>query len=309
MKITYGLENAIYVPGTVTTLGSYDGVHLGHRQILGKLAACKRKQNLARTVLMTFHPHPQQVLKRGGHEIELITTIDERLELLSELDIDETVVIEFTREFSQTSFIDFFRNIIVDRLGTKAMVVGFNHAFGKNREGDPEHLRQVAPKYGITIEELQPVLIDGVSISSTKIRNALKEGDLLSANAWLGRAYSFSGQVVHGDAVGRTLGFPTANLDVAKPKLIPADGVYAARVRHNDNVHQAALSIGTKPTTKADAERAIEVLLLDFDADLYGQTLTVECLQYLRPQEKFSSLEELRGAIALDVSTIRELKK
>ena len=307
MKITYGLENAERVPGTITTLGSYDGVHLGHQQILALLAQRKGEQGLARSVLLTFHPHPQQVLRRGGTEIELLTTIEERLELLSKLDIDETIVIEFTREFSQTTFIEFFKNIIVDRLGTKTMVVGFNHAFGKNREGDPEHLRQIAPEYGMTIEEVQPVLINGVSISSTKIRNALKAGELANANAWLGRPYSFSGKVIHGDAIGRTLGFPTANLKIPSPKLIPADGVYAATVTYNDRDYRGALSIGTKPTVKDTSERTVEVLLLDFEGDLYDKTLTVSLKQYLRPQRKYASIDELRTAIALDVQIIRSI--
>jgi riboflavin kinase / FMN adenylyltransferase len=307
VKITYGLKNAERVPGTITTLGSYDGVHLGHQQILAKLATRKRELGLARSVLMTFHPHPQQVLKRGGNEIELLTTIDERLALLSQLEIDETIVIEFTREFSQTTFIDFFKNIIVDRLGTAAMVVGFNHAFGKNREGDPEHLRQIAPEYGMTIEELQPVLINGVAISSTKIRNALKSSDLSSANAWLGRPYSFSGKVIHGDALGRTLGFPTANLEIATSKLIPSDGVYAATVDYDGRQFRGALSIGTKPTVTDAGERTVEALLLDFEGDLYDKTLTVSLKQYLRPQRKYSSLDELRAAIDLDVKVIRNI--
>src|SRR5437016_3158633 len=142
MKVTYGLENATHYAGTITTLGSFDGVHLGHRYILDEMARRKRELDLSRSVLLTFHPHPQEVLKRGGREIELLTTIEERLALLESLDIDETVVIHFTHTFSQTSFIDFFREIIHDRLGTSAMVVGFNHAFGRNREGDAEHLKK-----------------------------------------------------------------------------------------------------------------------------------------------------------------------
>lgn len=307
MKIIWGLENATHHPSTIATLGSYDGVHLGHQHILSRLAERKREAGLERSVLLTFHPHPQEILKRHGREIELLTTIEERLDRLEGKGIDETIVIKFSEAFSQTSYIDFFREIIATRLGTRAMVVGFNHAFGRNREGDADHLKQLAPQLGITIEEVEPVTVDGVSISSTKIRLALKGGDPGSANAWLGRPYAFGGRVVHGDALGRELGFPTANLEIPAPKLIPADGVYAARVHLNGRSYEAALSIGTKPTTHRDGARTVEVLLLDFDGDLYDRTLTVECHRFLRPQEQFRSLEELREAIARDVQVIREL--
>ncbi|MDP4198953.1 MAG: bifunctional riboflavin kinase/FAD synthetase [Bacteroidota bacterium] len=307
MKITWGLENATHDPSTITTLGSYDGVHLGHQFILSRLAERKREMGLSRSVLLTFHPHPQEILKRHGKEIELLTTIEERLALLEGKGIDEAIVIKFSEAFSQTSYIEFFREILVGRLGTRAMIVGFNHAFGRNREGDAAHLKQLAPQMGILIEEILPVTVDNVSISSTKIRTALKGGALGDANAWLGRPYAFSGRVVHGDALGRKLGFPTANLELPAPKLIPADGVYAARVILDGKRLQAALSIGTKPTIHSAGERTVEVLLLDFDGDLYDRTLTVECHRYLRPQERFRSLEELREAITRDIQVIREL--
>jgi riboflavin kinase/FMN adenylyltransferase len=307
LKITWGLENASYNERTIATLGSYDGVHLGHQKILERLCERKDELGLARSVLLTFHPHPQEVLRRNNPSIELLTTIEERLALIAEQGIDETVVIEFTKEFAQTSYIDFFQNTIVGKLGTKAMVVGFNHAFGKNREGDAEHLKQLAPRLGVSIEEVPPFVLNEVAISSTKIRNALQSNDLANANAWLGRPYSFSGTVIHDEAIGRELGYPTANLDVALPKLVPADGVYAARVFWRGNRHLAALSIGTKPTTHEGGERAIECLLLDFDGDLYNESLTVECLHYLRPQEKFADLESLKQAISSDVTAVRSM--
>ena len=311
MKVVWGLENATHNPKTVTTLGSYDGVHIGHQHILRRLGERKRELGLDRSVLITFHPHPQEVLQRDGRSIELLTTIDERLDLIAEQGVDEAVVIRFSREFAQTSYIDFFRDIIANKLGTQAMVVGFNHAFGKNREGDAAHLKSLAPELGISIEEVAPVIFEGTSVSSTKIRNALKSNDLANANAWLGHNYAFSGRVIHGDAVGRTLGYPTANLEVAAHKLIPADGVYSSTVRVLSTIHgtlgpayKAALSIGTKPTTHDNGERVIEALLLDFEGNLYDKTLTVECLRYLRPQEKFGSLDELKSAIAKDVAAL-----
>ncbi len=308
MKVTWGLENASHNPKTITTQGSYDGVHLGHQRILERLRARKKEFGLDRSLLLTFHPHPQEILRKSGAPVELLTTIDERLELLEKEGIDEVVVIKFTHEFSQTSYLDFFRKTIVGTLGSRAMVVGFNHAFGKNREGDADHLRRIAPAMGIAIEEVPPVAIDGISISSSKIRLALKTGDMPNANAWLGRPYALTGRVVHGDSLGKTLGFPTANLEVDSVKLIPADGVYAARAVIRGKRYQAALSIGSKPTIRSDGERTIETLLLDFDGDLYGEELRIECLGFLRPQEGFSSLDELKHAISRDVAVIRELE-
>jgi len=305
LKVTWGLENATHDPKTITTLGSYDGVHLGHQHILARLLERKKELGLNRSVLLTFHPHPQQVLRRNNLQLELLSTIDERLKLIEEQGIDETIVIRFTPEFSQTTYRDFFHNTIVGQLGTRAMVVGFNHAFGKNREGDAEHLKKVAPELGILIEEVSPVTIDGISISSSKIREALKAGELGNANSWLSRPYAFSGMVVHGDALGRVLGYPTANLVLDPIKLVPADGVYAASVMAGSKKYLAALSIGTKPTIHEGGERTIEALLLDFEGNLYGEQLTVECVRYLRPQDKFVSLDELKQAIGRDVIAIR----
>ncbi|MFI5201691.1 MAG: riboflavin biosynthesis protein RibF, partial [Candidatus Kapaibacterium sp.] len=270
--------------------------------------ARKKEFGLDRSLLLTFHPHPQEVLRKNGAPVELLTTIDERLALLEKEGIDEVVVIEFTREFSQTSYLDFFRKTIVDALGSRAMVVGFNHAFGKNREGDADHLKTIAHEMDILVEEVEPVSVDGISISSSKIRLALKTEDIANANAWLGRPYSLRGHVVHGDSLGKTLGFPTANLHLDPVKLIPADGVYAARAFVRDKAYVAALSIGTKPTIHADGKRTVEALLLDFKGDLYGQELRIECLRYLRPQEEFASLDELKLAIGRDVSVIREIE-
>jgi len=305
LHTTWGLENARFDPKTITTLGAYDGVHRGHRHILDRLLERKAELGLDRSLLLTFHPHPQEVLRRNNTSVELLTTIDERLELIAETGIDETLVIEFTKEFSQTSYLDFFHQTIVRALGSKAMVVGFNHAFGKNREGDAEHLKKIAPGMGIAIEEVGPVTVDGISLSSSKIRSALKERDITNANIWLGRPYTFSGRVVHGDALGRTLGFPTANLEVDPVKLIPADGIYEARVILDGKRWRSAVSIGTKPTTHENGVRAIEALILEFKGDLYDKILTVELLRYIRPQEKFGSLEELRQAIANDVAGMR----
>ena len=307
MKVTWGLENAEHNPKTITTLGSYDGVHLGHKRILARLRERKAELSLDHSVLLTFHPHPQEVLRKFSAAVELLTPIHERIALLENEGIDEVVVIKFTQEFSQTSYIDFFRDTIAKSLGTRAMVVGFNHAFGKNREGDAEHLKKIAPEMGIVVEEVQPVSVNGISVSSSKIRAALKAGDIANANEWLGRPYLLEGHVIHGEAIGKELGFPTANLFIDKTKLVPSDGVYAAQAWINGKKFKVALSIGTKPTIRDGGDRVVESLLIDFDGDLYGQVLKIECITYLRPQEKFSSIEELKSAMTRDVSVIREI--
>ena len=307
MKVTWGLENGTFNEKTVTTLGSYDGVHLGHRRILERLRAVKKEQHLDRSLLITFHPHPQEVLRKNDTSVELLTTIEERIALLEKEGIDEVIIIKFTKEFSQTTYLEFFHNVLVNQLGTRAMVVGFNHAFGKNREGDAEHLKKIAPEMGITIEEIAPVTKDGISISSSKIRTAIKAGDIANANEWLGYPYAFSGTVVHGDAIGAELGYPTANLSLPENKLIPCDGVYVASAEWNGKNFLVALSIGTKPTVTESGDRTIEALLIDFNGNLYGETLQIECLRYLRPQEKFSSMEALKDAIANDVDVIKSL--
>lgn len=307
MRVTWGLERAEFNPRTITTLGSYDGVHLGHRKILSRLIERKKELGLERSVVLTFHPHPQEVLRKNNTTIELLTTIEERIELLETTGIDELIVIEFTREFAGTSYIDFFQNTIVKALGTKAMIVGFNHAFGKNREGDAEHLKTLAPELGVQIEEIGPLEIDGVSLSSTKIRGALKDGLLEIANKFLGRSYEFSGVVEGGDKVGRELGYPTANLRLPSNKLIPADGVYAVDCKLGKRSYQGAMSIGTKPTFTESTERHVEVFLFNFDESIYDETLRVNCHKYLRPQKTFSDPEALRHQIAKDVEECKHV--
>jgi riboflavin kinase/FMN adenylyltransferase len=307
LKIIWGLENATHDPRTIVTLGSYDGVHLGHREIIQRLCTKKRELGLSRAVLLTFHPHPQQVLRRHNSSVALLTTMDERLKLLATTGIDEVIIIEFTEQFSKTSYLDFFRDTIVTRLGTKAMVVGFNHAFGKDRQGDAMRLKSLAPQLGVDVEEVPPLIVDGISVSSTKIRHALEDGKLPEAAGLLGRNYSFSGVVVRGEQLGRTIGYPTANLEIPVGKLIPADGVYAVTVGLDGVSYNGALSIGNRPTVVDGGKQTVEVYLLDFEGDLYSKELAVECVAYIRAQETLNGLDRLKAKIAEDVARVRIL--
>jgi riboflavin kinase/FMN adenylyltransferase len=305
VKVTWGLENATFDSQTITTLGSYDGMHRGHTEILNHVLLKKRELGLNRSLVITFDPHPREVLRKNNSSVDLLTTIEERLALLNLSGVDETLVIRFSLEFARTAYNDFFRNFIINTLGTKAMVVGFNHAFGKNREGDIEHLRILAKETGIVVDEVPPLIIDGISISSTKIRHALLDGNLSIANEYLGRAYEITGIVEHGDKIGQKLGFATANLKMPEHKLIPADGVYAGRVTYEEKIYSAAVSIGNRPTINSNGERKVEVFLLDFNEIIYEKQLRVEFLSYIRPQKKFDSLEELTKEIEDDVLKVR----
>lgn len=307
MKVTWGLEGATYLANTATTLGSYDGVHLGHRKIIDHLIAIKKERGCSRSLLVTFHPHPQEVLRRNNTTIQLLTTIGERLELLETTGIDETVIIEFNEEFSKTPYERFFRDTLLGKLGTTSMVVGFNHAFGRNREGDIEHLRKLSAHDHIFVDEVPPFFVGDVSISSTKIRHALLDGDVGKASHFLGRHYSLRGKVFSGDGLGRTLGFPTANLDIPDNKLIPKDGVYAARTVVDGTSYPVAMSIGSRPTVVEHGIREVEAHLIGFSGNLYDRLLSVDVIDYLRPQEKFDSLDTLVAAINADVQQVKHI--
>jgi riboflavin kinase/FMN adenylyltransferase len=307
MKITYGMEAASFNPSTVATLGSYDGLHLGHRDILNALLRKKKDEGFDRSLVLTFDPHPQEVLKKNNTSIQLLTTIEERLALIESMGIDETIVIPFSFEFSQTPYTEFFEKSLVGKLGVKAMVVGINHAFGKNREGDIDHLEALAETLSVEIVEVPPHFIDGVHISSTKIRHALLDGNLSIVRSYLGRDYELSGTVVGGDKLGRELGFPTANIQAAPNKLIPKDGVYSGLAMIDKKQYKAAISIGTRPTVTDKADRVIEALLLDFSENIYGRQLTITLSTYLREQIAFSSLEALKKQMKLDVDQVKGL--
>lgn len=305
MVVTWGIDSLYLITGTAATLGSYDGIHLGHHKIIDRLIAVKSERSLSRSLVITFHPHPQEVLHKNDSEIQLLTTIDERLQLLAGTGIDEVLVLEFSKEFSQTPYEQFFRKTLVQRIGVESMVVGFNHAFGKNREGDTEHLKQLASAEAVYVEEVEPLIIDGISVSSTKIRHALLEGNILTANHYLGRRYGIEGVVVKGDAIGRELGYPTINLSMQWNKLIPSDGVYSGVTTIDGISYPAAISIGTRPTVTDSRERIVEAFLLDFSGDLYEKKVILDFQNFLRPQIKFDSFEELRKQISLDVAAVR----
>lgn len=308
MKIYHGIDDFVTLPKAVVTSGTFDGVHLGHQKILSRLEEIAF-QNNGETVVITFWPHPRLVLHPEDDSLKLLNTFEEKAELLRAQGVQHLVRIPFTKEFSQLSSEEFITEILVKKIGTKKLVIGYDHHFGKNREGSFEQLKANASRYGFKVEELSRQDVDNVGVSSTKIRQALEMGTIGTANHFLGTPYSITGRVVPGDKLGRLLGFPTANLEMdTKFKLIPADGIYAVTVQYQHEVYKAMLYIGNRPTVSG-SKRNIEVNIFDFAKDIYGDALTVHFHHLIRMDNKFSDLDGLRKQLEADkVEALRLLK-
>ena len=300
MQVHEGSEHFPHVAVPVVTSGTFDGVHIGHQTILNRLKEVAQREG-GESVVLTFWPHPRLVLNPNDTELRLLSTFEEKAALLAQHGIDHLVKVPFTKEFSQLSSEQFIRQILVEHLGTRKLVIGYDHRFGRNREGSFEALKQDAPTYGFTVEEIPRQDIDEVGVSSTKIREALEKGDVQRAHEYLSRPYDLSGTVVRGDQIGRTIGFPTANLRVEHPnKLIPADGIYAVDVETQVGTrHGGMLYIGPRPTLDGQ-EKRIEVNLFDFKGDLYEQNLRVAFRARTRGDEKLASMEALKARLAQD---------
>ena len=303
MRIVRGLES--YPPDALSSavaLGAFDGVHLGHRAILGTAVAQARREGLV-ALACTFDPHPLEVLQPERSPVP-ITTLEERLELIAGTGIDTTVVVVFTRAVAAVEPEDFVRRVLVGTLKARDIVVGFNHRFGRGARGDATLLERLGRELGFRAHTVPPTTVDGVPVSSSEIRSALLRGDLTKAARLLGRAYAVQGEVVRGAGRGRTLGFPTANVKTARPLLLPP-GVYACQVDVEDTRYQAVINVGVRPTF-GETELAVEAHLLDFSGDLYGRRIRLTFLRRLRDERKFPNVEALRNQIALDVLAARE---
>ncbi|CAN5346195.1 bifunctional riboflavin kinase/FAD synthetase [soil metagenome] len=299
MKIYHTLDDFSKLRYAVVTSGTFDGVHLGHRKVLSRLKEISEK-NGGETVVITFWPHPRLVLKPEDDKLKLLNTFEEKAALLKLQGIQHLLRIPFTKEFSQLSSSDFITNILVDRIGTQKLVIGYDHRFGKNREGSFDELKINGPKYGFDVEEIPRQDIDHIGVSSSKIRKALDEGDVTTARQLLGQSYSITGRIIKGDRLGRVLGFPTANIDIdSHHKLVPAEGIYAVKVSHAGKHYGGMLYIGNRPTIDG-ARRSIEVNIFDFSKEIYGENLTVSFEKLLRRDSKFNDLEELKIQLQKD---------
>ncbi|WP_461097250.1 bifunctional riboflavin kinase/FAD synthetase [Spirosoma luteolum] len=306
MLIHRGLDDLQPIPNAVVTSGTFDGVHRGHQTILARLTEIAQATG-GQSVLITYWPHPRMVLSSDSLDLKLLTTLDEKIELLEQAGVDHLVVIPFTRAFSELSSAQYIRQVLIDRIGTRKLVIGYDHRFGRDREGGFDYIQSHQSEYGFEVEEIPRQDIEAVGVSSSKIRTALEEGNIAVANRFLGRPYSLSGTVVKGRQLGRTIGFPTANLQVDDPvKLIPANGVYAVDVVYADQRFSGMLNIGFRPTV-AGTHQTIETYIFDFDRDIYGEHITLKFRAFLRPEQKFDGLSALVGQLKQDEAAARKL--
>lgn len=300
MEVVYGIDSLAkkgrFDP--VGTMGTFDGVHLGHQAIIKEVEERSKRSNRI-GMLITFEPHPQSVVAPETAPL-LLSTIDEKLDILSQTDLDVVLIIPFTKEFSRMGFQDFIETIMVDKIGAKRLVVGCNHAFGRDRRGRLPALKGLGEKYGFKVDVVPPMEVDDLQVSSTRIRKLVVTGDVFRASRLLGRFYSLRGWVVRGDERGRIINYPTANLELnSERKLCPANGVYAVRVRVEGEIFQGLMNIGHRPTFDS-SHRTIEVHLLGFGRDIYGAALEVEVIDRIRDERKFDSQTELAEQIEND---------
>ncbi|WP_115462745.1 bifunctional riboflavin kinase/FAD synthetase [Winogradskyella aurantiaca] len=283
---------------TIITIGTFDGVHIGHQKILKDIVSIGKASGLRSTVLTLF-PHPRMVLQKDD-SIKLLNTIDERIDIIKSLGIDHVEVKEFTKEFSNMTARDYVTKILINELHAKEVVIGYDHHFGKNREGNINDLIVFGQEFGFSVKEIKAQQIADVSVSSTKIRKALLNGDVETANLYLGYPYSIKGDVIKGDKIGRTINYPTANLNInASYKLIPKDGVYVVNAIIDGVVIYGMMNIGFNPTIRGK-RRSIEVHFFDFNNELYGRSIKVSFMTRLRDEMKFSSIESLKAQLKLD---------
>ena len=300
MRIYHHISELSSLTNTIVTIGTFDGVHLGHQKIIKRLVELKQKQG-GEIVLFTFAPHPRKVLFPEQSDLKLISTTEEKCELLQQFGVDHVLVYPFTKAFSQMQAQDYITDIIAKGLKTKTLVIGYDHRFGSNREGNIELLKQCASTLHFNVEEIPAQEINQLNISSTRIRKAIDEGDIKTANEFLGYSFFITGKVVKGKQLGRTIGYPTANVFIEDAdKLIPRMGVYAVNVVVKGQRYKGMLNIGTNPTTDSDHKIKIEVNIFDFNEDIYGEFIKLEFVKWIRNEEKFANLDELKQALAND---------
>lgn len=298
MEIAHSIFEFETSQKTIVTIGTFDGVHIGHQKIIKKLVE-EAQTSGKESVLLTFFPHPRMVLQKDT-SIKLINTIDERAKHLEKLGLDYLIIHPFSKEFSRLTALDFVRNVLVNQLNTSKLIIGYDHHFGKNREGNIEQLTEYSHMYEFTVEEIPAQDIDEVSVSSTKVRKALLGGELKTANKYLGYNFSITGKVVNGKQLGGEIGFPTANIDVSEEyKLIPKMGVYVVKSIIDENTIFGMMNIGNRPTVDGD-HQTIEVHFFNFNQDLYSKELTIELLYFLREEQKFDSINDLTNQLHRD---------
>jgi len=288
---------------SIVTIGTFDGVHIGHQKIIETLNAIKNDEG-EKSMILTFFPHPRMILDHRN-DIKMLNTMEEKIQLLEKYGLNELIVEPFTPEFSRLSALDFVRNILVNKLNLKKLVIGYDHQFGKNREGNFEQLVEYGELYHFSVQKISAQEIENVSVSSTKIRKAIESGDIETANSYLGYAYLLTGEIVKGKGIGRKINFPTINLDIKEDyKLVPKKGVYIVKANFEQSIY-GIMNIGFRPTVGGSGQ-TIEIHLLDFHGDLYGEKIQIAVLKRLRDEQKFKSVEQLSAQISKDEKAARE---
>ena len=304
MKIYRSIGDFPSNKDTIVTIGTFDGVHIGHKEIVGRLNSTAKKEGLE-SVLLTFYPHPRHVLFPDDQKLKLINTIEEKIEALRKTGLQHFIIQEFDVDFSRIKSVNFIRDLLVNKLNMKRMVVGYDHHFGKNREGTFENLFSLSELYDFKLDKIAPQNIGDITISSTKIRNAIIDGDIEKANSYLSCNFSLSGVVEKGNGIGSSINFPTANIKVEnKWKILPKDGVYAVKIFVENQQYFGMLNIGNRPTI-ADDKHVVEVHIFDFNSTIYNLDIQVEFIKRIRSEKKFNSLEELQSQLEIDESKIK----
>ncbi len=308
MRIFKGIDELGAFKNSVVTIGTFDGAHKGHQKILSRLND-RAKETQGESILFTFYPHPRMIVFPENHNLKLLQTIDEKIESLAAFGLDNLIIYPFTKEFSRLTAFEFVRDILVEKLKVKTLVIGYDHQFGRNREGDLEFLKETAKIFDFDVEEISAEEVQEVNVSSTKIRQSLNKGNIERANEFLGRPFLCTGIVVEGKKLGRELGFPTLNIQVNNDhKILPKDGVYAVQVLIDAKNFRGMMNIGQNPTVKnsGDQEKKLEVHIFDFDKEIYGTEVKMFFHKFIRDEKTFSNLEELKSQLIKDEKSVRK---
>lgn len=306
MKIYNDIEDFKRVNNPIVTIGTFDGVHVGHQKIIDRMRDVADKVG-GETVLLTFYPHPRLVIHPDSKNLRFINIQKRKIALLEKAGIDHLIIIPFTREFSKLTSSQFIKEYIAEKIKARRLIIGYDHHFGKNRLGDFSILYDLGKKYHFEVEKIPAQDVENIAVSSTKIRKALNEGKIKVANKLLGYEYSITGVVVEGNKIGRTIGFPTANIELEDEyKLITANGVYASRVEYNGLIYHGMSNIGVRPTVN-QSDLTIEVNIFDFDKEIYGESISIYFVDRIRSEVKFDDLEALRAQLTLDKEIVKKL--
>ena len=299
MQVHYGFESYKNIKNPIVTVGTFDGVHFGHQKIIQRLQKIAKKNN-GESVLLTFDPHPRKILL-NDQGLKLIHTINEKINILENLGLDHLVIYPFTLEFSKFSAKRYIDELLIQKLGTHTLVIGYDHHFGNDREGNIDLLKKYEKSNPFYLEEIKAHEIEEIKISSTKVRSAIEKGNIHLVNDYCGHFYEFSGEVVRGNGIGKTIGTPTANIKLnSNEKIIPLDGVYAVICQIKDANYKGIMNIGFKPTVDEGQKRTVEIHLFDYEKEIYGQDLRTKVIERIRDEVKFNSLKELKSQILKD---------